>query len=343
VLIALAVGGGMRVPRAAAPARSADSFARIVDSPGARFSQARLARSGVTWIGGPTTAATGEVVTVYVSTSLGPQFGTPQTWADFFAGLVHGGELSSLTAYVATLAEVREICAGEHVLGCYGSSRLVTLGEVLSWAVPTEVATHEYGHHVATNRDNHPWLSVEWGTKRWASVANVCARAAAGAVFPGDEGDHYTLNPGEGFAEVYRATNESKKGALSFNWQVVDPSFYPSPAALKAAEQDVLQPWTAPTTKVVRAQFLPKGKRTWTLLVATPLDGELTVTLSFPKGRADRLTLLGPDGKTVLATGLWSATTVKAVSYAVCGQRSVIVNVSLVGSPGRFAVLVAKP
>jgi hypothetical protein len=80
---------------------------------------ARLSRATVTWTGGPTTASTGETLVVYVSTALPLEAGTPQTWADYFAGLLHGPELTGLTAYVATLREVQEICGGEDVLGCY--------------------------------------------------------------------------------------------------------------------------------------------------------------------------------------------------------------------------------
>ncbi len=248
-----------------------------------------LRRSATTWIGGPTKAVTGETVTVYVSALLASEFRTPQGWADFFAGLVHGSELSSLTAYVATYAEIQSICGSDDALGCYGWGELYTIGEPLPWADPQDVATHEYGHHVALNRDNHPWQAVDWGTKRWASVANICARAATGAVYPGDEGDRYKLNPGEGFAEVYRATNEWRKGASSFDWQVVDGSFYPDSVALQAVEQDVLKPWTKSSASVARPRFTANGKKTWTLSVATPLDGQLTATLSLPTTKPYKL------------------------------------------------------
>src|SRR5438034_7045369 len=69
------------------------------------------------------------------------------------------------------------------------------------------VLVHELGHNVAANRDNAPWSAVDWGTKRWATYMNVCARHDAGTAFPGDEADHYLLNPGEAFAETYRLLN----------------------------------------------------------------------------------------------------------------------------------------
>ena len=94
---------------------------------------------------------------------------------------------------------------------------------------PKMIATHEYGHHVAFNRVNPPWQAVDWGTKRWASYANVCTRTAAGSAYPGDEDGHYLQNPGEAFAETYRLLNESEAGATNFIWPIVDRSFFQLP------------------------------------------------------------------------------------------------------------------
>ena len=155
----------------------------------------------------------------------------------------------------------------------YGDNRIVMIGDSSAGVSAQAVASHEYGHHVALNRVNAPWPAEDWGTKRWASAVNVCSRVAAGTAFPGDESDHYTLNPGEAFAETYRALNESKAGATSFQWLVVDASFFPDPSALQAVEQDVVQPWVAPTTQILAGRFVPRGRSVWTLPLATPLDG----------------------------------------------------------------------
>jgi len=125
------------------------------------------ARAATSWSGGPTTAATGEVVNVYVSPSLPPELGTAQTWADFIAGLVHGPELAKLTAYIAPLDEIAEMC-GEDALGCYGSNELASMGETEYGITAAEVVRHEYGHHIAWNRLNTPWTAVDWGPKNWA-------------------------------------------------------------------------------------------------------------------------------------------------------------------------------
>jgi hypothetical protein len=296
------------------------------------------------WWGGPRITATGETVTIFVSDTYPVDDALGQRWADFFAGLVHGAELQQLSAYVAPLAEVQSIC-GEHALGCYGGGRLVMMGEPVDGVsvMPEEVARHEYGHHVAANRDDSPWQAIDWGPKRWSSYAGICARAAAGTAFPGDEGDHYIENPGEAFAEAYRLLNDTKAGVTSSSWSVVDSSFYPDAGALSAVEQDVLQPWQAPVTETVGGRFARTGKRTWKLALATPLDGSLSVVLTLLAGALDDLTLLAADGRTVLASGLWSGATEKTLTFAICGQRSVLVRVARRGVPTRFSLRITKP
>ena len=206
-----------------------------------------------------------------------------QRWADFFSALPHGSELRDLTAYVAPIDEVGWMC-GPDALGCYGGNRLVTIGDPIGSVSAEEVATHEYGHHVAGNRDNAPWLAVDWGTKRWASYQNVCARAKAGSVYPGDEGSWYRLNPGEAFAEAYRVMVDTKRGASVFTWSLVDSSFLPDASALRAVEDDVMKPWSAPSSTRLVARFRTSGPKVWTRKVATPLDGIFSLAVTLPQG-----------------------------------------------------------
>jgi hypothetical protein len=205
------------------------------------------------------------------------------------------------------------------------------------------VANHEYGHHVAANRSNAPWSGLHWGTKRWASGANVCARTAAGYLFPGNEDGNYRLNPGEAFAEAYRVLNEKRTGAASFDWSLVDPSFLPDPAALKRVEEDVLRPWTTPATRTFSARFSPRTPRTWSVRLTTPLDGDLRVTLRLPAGAGHSLTLLSADGGKLLARGLWAGVGTRTLGYRVCGNRSLVVRVTRNGRPSLFSVQVSRP
>jgi hypothetical protein len=145
------------------------------------------------WWGGRRTTSTGEGVWVYVSVAYTVDETRIDALTDFLSGLLHGSELAGLTVYVAPLPLLQTLCKTEHALGCYDPSFkvMVVPGEdVVGGPTVAQVVTHEYGHHVATNRLNTPWPAVDWGTKRWASYVGICARASAGTVFPGDEHDH---------------------------------------------------------------------------------------------------------------------------------------------------------
>lgn len=303
--------------------------------------RARAARAVSSWVGGALTTA-GGTVTVYVSASLPAELGTPQSWAEFLAGLVHGPELSTLTAYIATLAEIEDLC-GPRALGCYGGNRMASVGETAFGITAEEVVRHEYGHHVAGNRVNPPWTAIDWGPKHWASHASICRRAADGSVFPGDEGDNYELNPGEAWAETYRLVVEQRTGAAGSGWQLVDPSFLPDDAALAAAERDVVHPWTATTKSVSRTRFTPKGRRVWSIPITTPLDGEIAITIKLPKGGLHDAVLVDRDRKAALATALWAGPTTKRITTTVCGPRSLVLRVGQRGAFGRVVATVARP
>ena len=123
--------------------------------------------------------ASAEAPSISVSPSYGGPAAIATRWSVFFQSLVHGEELSRLDAYIAPLAEVHEICGGEHVLGCYGENHLVIPDQGDGVIDATSIAAHEYGHHVARNRLNPPWNAEDWGTKRWATATAPGAPASS--------------------------------------------------------------------------------------------------------------------------------------------------------------------
>lgn len=293
--------------------------------------------------GGPYTTSAGETVTVYAADEyLAADPGFNQRWADFLSGLLHGPELSTLTLYVAPLARTRQLC-GAGALGCYDGEEqtIVALGDDLRGITAQSVVTHEYGHHIASNRKNDPWLAVDWGTKRWASYENVCKRAHDGELVPGDEGDYYQQNPGEVFAETYRVFSERRSGLPESDWEVVDASLYPDDTALIVLEQDVSQPWAGNTTTTFAGRFgtggTGRGYR-----VPTAYDGVFQVTLTEPAGTAYTLRVVDPADGTVLAERTGSRR-VKTVRASVCGQRTLQVQVKRVSGSGPFTVQISKP
>ena len=281
--------------------------------------------------------AGGETVRVSVSPAYASDPQAGQRWADFFASLPHNSELALLDAYIAPLDEVQRICGGE-VLGCYGSNHLVTMGESNDGVTAQSVATHEYGHHIAQNRTNAPWLAIDWGTKRWASVVGVCARQLDGTAFPGAEDEHYFLNPGEAFAESYRVLVETNGLGGAFEWPIADPSFAPDAAALAAVRADVVDPWTSSTVTTVHARFKGSARR-WTSTLETALDGDLSIRIDVP----DNVSLVAEDGRTVLARSTWTSGGHKEIHYRICGARHVQVRVSRTRPLARFTLRITKP
>jgi hypothetical protein len=341
--LALAGRASSTAERAPAPTQLWSLSHRSIDAtPGTALRSRRLARAPISWRGGPVTASTGETVDVRVSEALPVETATPEAWAEFFVSLAHGPELSRLTAYIATFEEVQSIC-GSSALGCYSADELIAPGEALiDGTTPEEVLRHEYGHHVAFNRVNPPWVAVDWGPKQWASAADVCARVTRREAYPGDEGSNYALNPGEAWAETYRLMDERRAGITTATWPIIAPSFYPGEAALQAAELDVLEPWSGTHTTVFARTFERKTK-VWWVPLKTPLDGEYRISVTLPKGAEHDVALVGADRRRVLKRAQWVSQRVKRMSGTICGQRALFVRVTKVGAPGLVRVSVATP
>jgi hypothetical protein len=328
----------------AAPS-SAAFLARSVDEPvGTELRRDLLARSAATsWRGGPIVASTGETVTVYVSDTYPVDQVTPESWAEFLVHLTHGPEISRVTLYIAPYDEVSSMC-GPQALGCYGDDEIVSIGEPhVDGTAPEEVVRHEYGHHIAFNRSNPPWVAVDWGPKRWASAENVCSKVVQNQAYPGDESDHYALNPGEAWAETYRLMDERKAGITTGTWQIVASSFYPNDAEIQVAESDVLSPWTTGQTRVYRHVFGKKTKKVWLIPLSTPLDGSVGVSAMLPQASESQVALVSSNQRTVLKRAVSSSPRVKKLSSTVCGQRSLFVRVTEKGPLGRVSVAVSTP
>jgi len=302
-------------------------------------SLAALALPGVAlaWGGSyPTGDTYGSSVTINVSDSYPVDQALPQKWATFLGTLVHGPEMAKLTLDLAPAQEVSNVC-GAQALACYDPSTgtiEASPDDQLGEASSTEIVTHEYGHHIAANRSNAPFVAETYGTKRWASYMNVCKRAAAGQYFPGSEGSEYMENPGEGFAEAYRVLNLTKEGVppASIGWDIVSDDLRPDTTALALLEQDVVNPWTGPTLTHWHGSFGFGTVRTTN--VKTTLDGTFVARLHAPT--KSRMTLVASFGTKVVAQG----TTVK---LQICGQRSLKLQVKRTLGSGSFTVDVSKP
>lgn len=294
--------------------------------------------------GGTFTASTGEQVHIQVSNSYPQDPAVARRWANFLASLIHGSEISTVNLYLAPLSEVQRLC-GLDALACYSpnSHQLVAPGDDPSSDISAEaVVTHEYGHHVAASRDNAPWSAETYGTKRWASYEQVCSRARAGQLFPGAEDPvHYTLNPGEAYAETYRVLNQRHLGVPETAWDIVTRSLYPDDTALSLLQQDVLSPWTGNTSSSTFAT-LTRRARSKTISFATPLDGVFRLTARASRNERVRVQLLSSSGAAA-STMVASGTTSRSQSETLCGARSVRVRLTLTRGSGRVTLTASRP
>lgn len=275
--------------------------------------------------GGTYTTSTGERVTIHISPSYPVDNNFAQQWANFMASLLHGPELSSVHVYLATPSEVSQLCGGTDILGCYGRDDLIAPAEDDPTAGITakSVIAHEYGHHIAEHRNDNPWLAIDWGTKRWSSYINVCARTRSNELYPGAEtSSEYRFNPGEAFAETYRVLNEQRLGLPMTPWDVVDNSLQPDARALALVAQDVTNPWEGNHVVSYASTFRRGSSKVRTFTVSTPLDGTLRTSLSAARG--ERLT-------------------VSMHTLTICGQRTVKVRVTRVSGFGAFRLRVSLP
>lgn len=291
--------------------------------------------SAFAWGGSfPTGDAYGSSVNVQVSASYPVDDTLPQQWATYLGTLVHGPELARLTLDLAPIDEVQAVC-GKEALACYDPGTetiLASPDDQLNAPPAQQIVAHEYGHHIANNRSDAPWVAESFGTKRWASYMNICSRTASGDLSPGNEGAAYDKNPGEAFAEAYRVLNLVRTGASDITWDIVDRSFYPDATALALLQEDITTPWTAPTVSQRTGSFGYGVARTFGL--KTPLDGTLTARLHAPSAARYELALYAGSQRVAYGT---------SVRYSICGQRSLTLKVQRLSGHGAFTVDVSKP
>jgi hypothetical protein len=292
-------------------------------------SASRTLQSVAEW-GGPITATDGETVNIYFSTTIPVDPALQLQWADFMTSLIHGSELGTVSIHLEQPAEIARNC-GTNALACYSPSTFSIYAPAVYPAIDVSakgVLIHEYGHHIAAARANPPFESEDYGTKRWATYENVCARTRAGDLFPGAEDQRfYTLNPGEAYAESYRVLNEQRLNLPLEAWSIVSTSLQPDATALSLLESDVTTPWTADTVRPYTAR-LSSNVRAVKFVVQTPLDGTIGVR-SHKTGNTQVNVALLVKNKTMKSKTFTS--TSSSISSTVCGARSYFVRAKLMG------------
>jgi hypothetical protein len=294
-----------------------------------------LPASALAWGGSyPTGDSLGSVVQVQVSDTYPVDQALPQDWATFLGTLLHGPEISRLTLNLVPESVVKTTC-GAQALACYDPQRQAIYAspeDQLDAPPAKDIVTHEYGHHVANNSDDAPWQAIDYGTKRWSSYENICAKAADGEASPGDEGSHYFQNSGEAFAESYRVLNLQREGQTDVSWEIVDQRFFPDTTALTLLQQDITTPWKGPAFTKLHGSFGNGTMRTFG--VKTQLDGSFAASLVSPTKAKMRLELF--NGSKLVQRG-------KSVRFQVCGERTLTLKVKRLSGRGAFTVDLSKP
>ena len=251
----------------------------------------------------------------------------PQQIANFIGTLIHGSEVELLTVQLDTPFQVEYDC-GFGADACYypSENKIVLSGDEEAGpdgASREFVLAHEYGHHVANHRASPPPFpaAINWGTARWASLENVCQRARARAVFPGNEGAHYFQDPGEAFAESF-ARNRFPDSGLA--WPYL-PALKPGPAAFRAIRADTLEPWLGRESLLFSGRVPPRGSGSLVKSFRTPLDGAVSLRPARFRHRY-RLSLLNPAGH-VLRTTRQGLSPRHQLNFTVCGQSRLSVQI----------------
>ena len=273
-----------------------------------------------------------------VRISVAPEYegtGVPEEVAALLGSFTHGAEIARLSVMVVPPSGAGSPCsAGQPACYVPAEELMVVPGEQPDNAMALEMMNaHEYGHHVAANRDNDPWTASFWGTKRWATAEGVCGGVAAGAAFPGAGGDQYWSNPGEAFAQAYAVMHYPDE--VPWWWHIAEPDA----ESLAAIRADVEQPWTPTQSRV--SQRLSQRHRVASFALDTPLDGQLGATLRGPRDAKFDLILRSADGTVIDRTrGDGAKDTLKT---QVCGVRSVTLEVVRKDGDGRFRLDVRTP
>ena len=230
-------------------------------------------------------------MTVLVSTTYADPDAVGLRWANFLAGLLHGSELGLVRAHVAPLAEVEEFCeaprarllrrqhacvdrrSGGRRDGRGGHAPRVRTPRRRKPAEPT-VGGDRLGHEALGERGRH---------------LRAGGRADG---FPGRRRLVLQPEPRRGVRGGVPGAERSPKRQSRLLVGARRPELLAGGASSSLRSRTTFcVPGHRRRSDIVRGR-LSGGARTWTHSLATPLDGDLELSLRMPVGAAHTLSLL---------------------------------------------------
>jgi len=285
-------------------------------------------------------AANGMMIKIAFSPSYKPDAAKAQSWADFIGSLPQHGDASSLTAYFVPLREMQQLC-GDGADACYDPNEMVLVlltAPPPDGAAPEELIAHEFGHHIANNRDNAPWSADSWGPKRWATYEGICQGIANGTFFTDGADAHYEVDPSEGWAETYRAA----AGQTPAEWPIVSDLFKHGEPAFRVALSDATSPWAGNSVQRTSGRFYRGRSKSQRVRIAVPLDGRVSVAVAAGRGMDIDLGLYDGSYSRPLASSARYGRK-DGVAANVCGQRTAYVRLTLAKGSGSFKLTTSTP
>lgn len=271
---------------------------------------------------------------------------TNQLWADRFAAMLHGREIAKLRVYLAPLSQIRSpyVC-GKWADSCYDPNEgiIYLTGErPEDGADINQIATHEYAHHIAANRSNLPWDTLNWGPKYWATAQRVCSNTAKRMMWPNDPFNHYEDHPGEIWAETYRLVSSEGQGITPDPWEIIAPRWDPTgnESIFAAARRDVLEPWPGQRATTATGTLGPKGSQWASVPIALRADGRVSAQLTSRGSLRATVAVVSQGDVAPTPIGTVSRTSSTATA---CGRTAVWVMVTRTGGSGSWSLKVSSP
>jgi hypothetical protein len=157
-------------------------------------------------------------------------------------------------------------------------------------------------------------------------------------LYPGNQGEHYLEDPGEGFADTYAHLHYP---AVVWQFSLL---MRPDAGSFEAIRRDVLDPWRVPLRRTATGS-LNAGRRVAQLPVVSMLDGQLATRLRSPRGSKFDLELRS-HGRLLQRIG--GGSTSKRANVLICRNLGAVTASATVravrrAGSGPFALTVDYP